>query len=73
MRYINKVIERIEKGKTMILEFTIDEFSVYGMQAIPNGIFRANGCWGVSITMINKLENMEVITLQEYMSSTRDC
>jgi len=56
----------------MILNFTIDEFSVCGMQATANGIFRADGCWGVNITMMNKLENMEVITLDEYMEKTKD-
>jgi len=72
MNYINKVISRIEKGKTIILNFTIDEFSVRGMRATANGIFRANNCWGVNITMKNKLENMEVITFQEYMELTKD-
>ena len=72
MQYIQKVISRIEKGKTMIINFNHDEFSRQGSKAKAIGITRWENRWLVEIEFNLWQGASDTISLNQYMEKTHD-
>ena len=72
MQYIQKVISRIEKGKTMVIDFDYDEFSKKGARAIAIGLIRWEGTWRVEVEFNLWEGSSDSMSFTQYMEKTRD-
>jgi len=72
MNYLNKIVERIEQGKTIVLNFDIDKFIKRGTKAVASGIVHDGQKWQVQIYCEGCPGGIEEITLTDYMDKTKD-
>ena len=72
MNYLNKIVSRIEQGKTIIINFNIDEFIKRGTQATASGLIHDGKKWQVQIYCSGVPGGIEEISLTDYMDKTKD-
>lgn len=72
MKYIQKVLSRIEKDKVMSINFDYDAFSKKGANAIALGLVRWEGKWHVQVEFNLWEGAIDTMTLKQYMEKTHD-
>jgi len=72
MNYMQRVMERIENDKPVILNFDYDELSKTGAKANVIGLTRYKKRWLVQLEFHDYLGSGDNITLDEYMEKTKD-
>ena len=72
MQFINKVIERIEKGNSFVLGFKYDDETPKGSKAISIGLVRYENKWYVQFESHKFLGSSDCMNLVQYMELTKD-
>ena len=72
MQFINKVIERIEKGNSFVLGFKYDDETPKGSKANAIGLVRYENKWYVQFESHKFLGSSDCMNLVQYMELTKD-
>ena len=72
MNFINKVIERIEKGNLFVLGFKYDNETPKGSKANAIGLVRYEGKWYVQFETLKYEGSCDCMNLVQYMELTKD-